>query len=233
MSHLRGEAKERLTRQKTVQIHKPDPDGRRLKQACPLLFPEPLIALLNNLFGRIEPSFGVIAAAAEAGRLAPRVGGIDILLPERPGFALDRANVVDAAPPPNGVEQNAVAVGQFDERFAPAVNQANVPILELVSVQVDRPGDFFELFVGDPDVARFPGTAAAAFAALEAEALPKPRRVGGLFFGLSLIEHNWLKVPMYPRPYPRRFLRCFPPIHGPLYNTVRTIQPPGGTLTGK
>ena len=85
-----------------------------------------------DFFQRDERS--AVAAGAMRGGFGPGFGGVQDRVPKRPGAALLGAGVVDFAAAPLVVEENTIAVGQFDQALADA-DQPDVLLLEFRHVQ--------------------------------------------------------------------------------------------------
>ena len=83
-------------------------------------------------------------------------------------------SLVDLAGPALAVEEDAVAVGKLDQALADS-DLPDIAPLELGHLQFQERGQRLDLALVDPDVARRPGAAIAALAALESQAGMVPR----------------------------------------------------------
>jgi hypothetical protein len=122
------------------------------------------------------------AAGTNSTSIRPCIGRANIGIPERPCAALARPGSINAAFARLAVEENAIAVGVFDETFADA-DLAYISRFKFGNIDAHlgrQPGDVLLI---DPHVTWRAGAAIAAARALELQAVLVP----GLSF---LVRHN-------------------------------------------
>ena len=128
---------------------------------------EPLLelkhfALQLNLFQGNELAFA--AARADFAGLPPCFFVTKIRVPKRPGFALPGASAVNRAFASFTIEEHAIAVGEFDQRFANA-HLSNVLLFERFDGHPLRHRQGCYFFLVHPNEARRTGATIAALRA--------------------------------------------------------------------
>jgi hypothetical protein len=108
-------------------------------------------------------------------RFRPALCRREVLIPERPGSALERANRVNGTEglPVFASEEDAVTVGSFGETVA-RTDTAKMLRRQPAVGPLEMLRDAFDFLLRRPDVARFAAAAIAALSAGEAQAVPVP-----------------------------------------------------------
>src|SRR5438128_2783489 len=119
-------------------------------------------------------------AGADAAGFLPRLGRLDVALPERPGPALPRPHRVDGTA---GLARPEDAIAVFPlAQAAAGADLARVQTFDFLGRLAAQLGDGLDFLGVDPDDAGRPGAAVAAAGAAEAQAVGVPGFAHGEHF---------------------------------------------------